>query len=247
MRRSVLLALAIVFGSAPAVLAADAKDRFQAHGLGRLTCKRVIDVCEAKKEECQLVVPTWFEGYLTGFNALYSDTYDILPWQPAGLIADFTLKVCAQNPDAPILEVANAVIRDLLIPNRIKAQAERTRIGDGDGAIALYRETVRATQQRLVDLGFLKGGVDGAFGPGTRSAVEAFQKAAGLQATGTPDVRTLMALFYSGPQQQGGGTPRPQSSAPAPAAASQPSGGASGPAAGQPPAKLDLNLAPTLQ
>jgi hypothetical protein len=234
----------MVFGAAPAVLAADARDRFQAHGLGRLTCKRVIEVCDAKKDECQLVVPAWFEGYLTGFNALYTDTYDILPWQPAALIADFTLKVCAQNPDAPMLEVANSLIRDLLIPNRIKAQADRTRIGEGDNAVALYRDTVRATQQRLVDLGFLKGGVDGAFGPGTRSAVEAFQKAAGLQATGTPDVRTLIALFYSGPQQQGAAPQRPRPGAPA--AAPQAPGGAAAPA-GQPPAKLDLNLAPSLQ
>ncbi|MGD9508732.1 MAG: peptidoglycan-binding protein [Geminicoccaceae bacterium] len=246
MRRSLLLALAMVFGSAPTVLAADAQDRFQAHGLGRLTCKRVIELCETKKDDCQLVVPTWFEGYLTGFNALYTDTYDILPWQPAGLVADFTMKICAQNPDAAMLEVANAVIRDLLIPNRIKTQAERTRIGEGDNSIALYRETVRATQQRLVDLGFLKGGVDGAFGPGTRSAVEAFQKAAGLPTTGTPDVRTLIALFYSGPQQQGGAAQRPQSSAPA-ATPSKASGGAAAPAAGQPPAKLDLNLNPSLQ
>lgn len=244
MRRAVLLALAILFGAAPAVLAADAKDRFQAHGLGRLTCKRVIEICESKKDECQLVVPTWFEGYLTGFNALYADTYDVLPWQPPGLIADFTLKVCAQNPDAAMLEVANSLIRDLLIPSRIKAQADRIRIGQGDDAVVLYRDTVRATQQRLVDLGLLKGGVDGAYGPGTRSAVEAFQKAAGLPATGAPDMRTLIALFYSGPQQQGAAAPQPQPAAPA--AAPQASGGAAAPAV-QPPAKLDLNLAPAPQ
>ena len=245
MRRSALLALTILLGAAPAALAADAKDQFQAHGLGRLTCKRVIELCKTKKEDCQLAVPTWFEGYLTGFNALYTDTYDILPWQPAALIADFTLKICAKNPDAPMLEVANAVIRDLLMPNRIKARAERTRIGEGDDALALYRETVRATQQRLVDLGFLKGGVDGSFGPGTRNAVEAFQKSAGLQATGTPDVRTMIALFYSGPQEGAGGQqPRAQPSAPA--AAPQASGSTSAPG-NQPPTKLDLNLAPSLQ
>ena len=49
----------------------------------------MIEICQTKKEDCQLAVPTWFEGYLTGFNALYADTYDILPWQPAALIADY--------------------------------------------------------------------------------------------------------------------------------------------------------------
>ena len=245
MRRAVLLGVSLILGLAQAAQAADGKDRFQAHGIGRLTCKRVIDACNSKKEDCQLVVPTWFEGYLTGFNALYADTYDILPWQPAGLIADFTLKVCAQNPEAPMLEVANSLIRDLLIPNRIKAQTERTKVGDGPDAMALYRDTVRSMQQRLVDLGFLKGGVDGAFGPGTSSAVQAFQKSAGLQATGTPDVRTLVALYYGGPQQSGGAT-KPRAQPAAPAATPEASGGAAAPAA-QPPAKLDLNLAPSLQ
>src|SRR5262245_20659995 len=171
MRRAFLLGLSFLAGAAPAALAADARDRFQAHGLGRLTRKRAIEVCDAKKEECQLVVPTWFEGYLTGFNALYQDTYDILSWQPAGPLADFTLKVCAKNPDRPMLEVANALIRDLLVPNRIRAQEDRTRVGDGANAMALYRESIRDIQQRLADQGFLKGGVDGAFGPGTSAAV----------------------------------------------------------------------------
>jgi hypothetical protein len=246
MRRAFLLSLSFLVGAAPAALGADAKDHFQAHGLGRLTCKRALEACDAKKEDCQLVVPTWFEGYLTGFNALYQDTYDILSWQPPGLLADFTLKVCAKNPDKPMLEVANALIRDLLIPNRIKAQEDRMRIGDGQNAMALYRESIRDMQQRLVDLGFLKGGVDGAFGPGTSAAVEAFQKAAGLPSTGDPDVRTLIALFYSAPQQ-GGGAARPSAQSGAPAAASDASGATTPAPAGQPPTKLDLNLAPAPQ
>ncbi len=95
-------------------------------------------------------------------------------------------------------------------------------------------------------LGFLKGSADGAFGPGTSAAVEAFQKAAGLPSTGDPDVRTLIALFYSAPAagrrrrpperpvgRTGGSTGRLGCHDPAPA--------------GQPPAKLDLNLAPAPQ
>ena len=112
--------------------------------------------------------------------------------------------------------------------------------------MALYRESVRDMQQRLVDLGFLKGGVDGAFGPGTSTAVEAFQKAAGLPSTGDPDVRTLIALFYSAPQQ-GGGAARPSAQSGGPAAAPDASRATTPAPAGQPPTKLDLNLAPAPQ
>ena len=54
---------------------------------------------------------------------------------------------------------------------------------------------VRALQQRLKDLGYLKGGVDGDFGKGTAGAVSAFQQKAGLEATGIADDATQKALF----------------------------------------------------
>ena len=243
MRRVLFLGAALLLSAATVAEAADSKERFQPYGLGRLTCKRFIEACDAKKDECQVVAPTWFEGYLTGFNALYPDTYDILPWQPPGLLAEFTLNVCRQNPEVLVLQVANDLIRQILIPDRIKAAAERQRIGEGNAAVALFRDTVRQMQQRLVDAGFLKGGVDGSFGPGTKSGVEAFQKANGLEATGIPDMRTMLGRFYGPPKQgQGAAQPRRQPAA-APAAPAAPAAGGQ-----QPPAKLDLNLGgPTLQ
>ena len=88
MRRVLFLGTALALFGASMAEAADSKERFQAYGLGRLTCKRFVEVCDTKKEDCQVVAPTWFEGYLTGFNALFDDTYDILPWQPPGILAD---------------------------------------------------------------------------------------------------------------------------------------------------------------
>jgi Putative peptidoglycan binding domain len=242
MLRSVSLGTALLFATALAAEAADSKSRFQAYGLGRVPCKRFVEICEAKKEECKLT-GTWMEGYFSGFNALSQDTFDILSWQPPELIAEFTFNVCKQNPDAPVLEVLNELIRTLLVPQRVKAAAERVRIGEGDQEVALYRDTVRALQERLAATGHLDGKADGAFGPGTKRAVEAFQKESGLPATGIPDQRTLVAIFYGRPQQQGEAPrqPRRQQAAPAaaPAAPTAP--------AGQPPAKLDLNLVPPAQ
>ena len=63
--------------------------------------------------------------------------------------------------------------------------------------MALYRESIRDMQQRLVDSDFLKGGVDGCLRAGHESGGRAFQKATVCRATGNPDVRTLIAMFYS--------------------------------------------------
>lgn len=235
MRRSLFLGAALLFVTAGVAEAADAQSRFQAYGLGRVPCKRFVELCEAKKEECKLT-GTWMEGYFSAFNALSKDTFDILPWQQPELIAQFTYNVCKQNPDVPVLEVVNELIRKLLVPNRVEVAADRVKIGDGDQAVMLYRDTVRDIQQQLDKAGHLDGKADGAFGPGTKAAIEAFQKQAGLKPTGIPDQRTLIALFYGGPQQQGAAQPQPRRST---APATQPQA----PAA-QAPGKLDLNLAP---
>lgn len=52
----------------------------------------------------------------------------------------------------------------------------------------------KAIQQRLKELGYYKGSVDGVYGQGTRSAVIAFQKANGLSADGIVGPKTAKAL-----------------------------------------------------
>lgn len=56
------------------------------------------------------------------------------------------------------------------------------------------RELVRRAQQRLNDLGYLNGGVDGAYGPKTEAALRAYQAANALEATGHLDQATYDRL-----------------------------------------------------
>ena len=56
---------------------------------------------------------------------------------------------------------------------------------------------VRALQQRLKDLGYYAGSVDGDYGAGTQQAVTAFQTANGLTADGVAGKATLNALYGS--------------------------------------------------
>jgi peptidoglycan hydrolase-like protein with peptidoglycan-binding domain len=51
-----------------------------------------------------------------------------------------------------------------------------------------------AIQSRLANLGFYHGSIDGKVGPGTQSALKAFQASRGLQAKGQIDDETLNAL-----------------------------------------------------
>lgn len=54
---------------------------------------------------------------------------------------------------------------------------------------------VRKLQTRLADLGYLSSEIDGNFGNKTKTAVQLFQKTAGLEVTGIADEQTQIALF----------------------------------------------------
>ena len=56
-------------------------------------------------------------------------------------------------------------------------------------------EAVKALQKRLIELNYLSGGADGDFGGKTKSAIELFQKTAGMTATGIADAETQKAIF----------------------------------------------------
>ena len=58
------------------------------------------------------------------------------------------------------------------------------------------RLTVREAQQRLADLGYDPGTIDGIAGPRTANALRQFQRAQGLGATGRLDAETMNALGH---------------------------------------------------
>ena len=53
----------------------------------------------------------------------------------------------------------------------------------------------RTLQQRLIDLGYLSGSADGAFGERSQAALKQFQAMHGVEATGLPDDETREVLF----------------------------------------------------
>ena len=61
-------------------------------------------------------------------------------------------------------------------------------------AVRLSKQEIRTAQEALVDFGYGKLKADGSFGPSTRKAVEAFERAKGLPVTGKLGTATLQAL-----------------------------------------------------
>ncbi len=78
----------------------------------------------------------------------------------------------------------------LISPGRVHAQGSLLRLGSRG-------PEVEKLQQALIQQGFLSGKADGIFGPATRSAVMAFQKAKGLAVDGIAGPKTLAVLYGS--------------------------------------------------
>ena len=67
-----------------------------------------------------------------------------------------------------------------------------------------YGKAVVRLQKRLKELGYLKGSVDGQYGPLTRKAVRSFQSMHGLEVTGRADPETQELLFSDAARNSGG-------------------------------------------
>ena len=88
-----------------------------------------------------------------------------------------------------------------------RGAAPTTAVGVAPLAEGSQGPEVRALQAALSAHDFPVGKIDGDFGPNTRTAVAAFQRAHSLPATGTADQATLQALAAAPPQPVTAGVP----------------------------------------
>ena len=94
-------------------------------------------------------------------------------------------------PVVPAPEVAAEVMAEPApadLPDETRAEAR-------DSEALLTQDQRRDLQTALQWFGFYQGGIDGAFGPGTRGSMSAWQEAQGLEATGVLTTRQRRALL----------------------------------------------------
>lgn len=174
--------------------AADGQGRFAGHGPGVARCDQLMQALAAEGPDRALFIG-WVSGFLTAANAYKAETYDLAPWQPIEFVANVVAEQCTRNPEAAVSEVMVAV-SEQLGEQRLRTNSPLVETMSGENGVTVYREVLRQAQARLRELGHDPGGVDGAYGPRTRAAIEAFQGAKGIPVTGVPDDATLLALFY---------------------------------------------------
>ena len=185
-RTCVLLAACLSFSATAG--AADPHGNFAVRGVGLETCG-TFTAERPKQAAFHQLTLSWLNGYLSAYNQIAPDTYDVTAAASLDNLDARLADYCAANPDQSIAFAAIAVA-SILDPARIKASpdapATEPQVDSG---------TLQRIQQALKARGHYTGSVDGKFGPGTRSALEAFQRGDGLPVTRVPDALTLARLF----------------------------------------------------
>jgi len=189
----ILAAIACLAFFASSALAATTDERYVIKGAGNGTCERFVTEREAQSQSYALF-GGWLAGYITAYNQLTDETFDIAPWQNLDLLAAFLDNFCRQNPDLAFVSAVGAMI-SALQPTRLRTASEKIEAAAGDDRVTLFRNVLRDVQIRLTDLGHYQSGADGLYGEGTRRALEEFQKSKALPPTGLPDQRTLFELY----------------------------------------------------
>lgn len=200
--RKVCAVMSLVLGltAASAARASDAEKRFSIKGVGIAPCSAFIKSYDERSQDA-LMFAGWLGGYMTAMNQELPETFDLAPWQSVEVLMLLTRDLCGRNPEEKVYRAAGALVR-ILSADRLTTYSEFVETVNGEHKTGVPKEVLRRIQERLKALNHYSGNPDGAYGSGTRKAIEAFQKQANVPVTGVPDQQTLVKLFYQSPQQQ---------------------------------------------
>ncbi len=191
---SLALSLALLPTLLPgAASAGDAEGRFAAKGAGQTTCQQFLTSMEAQGDDLRLYAG-WVDGYVTAFNMLREETFDLAPWQSVELLVLKLQAFCRANPESPFMDGMNQLAL-ALYPDRLTEPSEIVSVQVGTQRGVLYKAVLDRIEAKLRELGHLAETPEGDPALASVEAIRAFQTAEGIPVTGLPDQATLNALF----------------------------------------------------
>jgi cell division protein YceG involved in septum cleavage len=84
---------------------ADANKLYSVRGLGVTTCSKYLEDRNAKQSE---KFAHWFTGFLTAYNWLKPNTYDIAPQYKSDGLLRYLDQYCEKNPEQRVIEAATS-------------------------------------------------------------------------------------------------------------------------------------------
>jgi hypothetical protein len=195
------LALAAALLASSPARAADGEGRFALKSVGTASCGSFV-AARDKGGEGYALYGGYLGGYVSAYNQLVPQTFDLTPFHDADTLAHMMAQYCAKHPQENFGAALWRLVA-LLRPGRLQESSPEVRAESEGRHITVYAETLRRTQDRLRELGHYAGESHGRFDAATREALTAYQQRAQLPPTGLPDQATLFRLTYRGETASG--------------------------------------------
>lgn len=194
--KSLWTALCLV--AATSAWGSDTAGKFAVRGIGGQPCSVWIGLTDSTDQAARrdgiLAFQSWIAGYVSAFNRLQPESYDVVPFLDMINVLAITMNECRVTPDE-LAENTVARVVGAFAKARVTEESPVVMVPDA-GAEKPYRQaTLQLAQQKLVDLGYLDSVPDGVIGPATTQAVTLYQSENGLTATGELSVDTMFQLL----------------------------------------------------
>lgn len=174
--------------------AADKDKNFAVKGLAAASCSTFVAERD-KKSPIYKEALSWLTGYISAYNYLTPDTYDVAPWQSAELLSLILAEHCKQNPEESFFHASNRLLNSIA-NDRLRVASDVVTITAGDYKLTIYKDMIFRIQSALKDKGHLKmRWPTGDYDQSTIEAMKAFQVLNKIDPTGVPDQQSLYLLF----------------------------------------------------
>lgn len=194
--RDLFLGVAMCAASAGYATASDINGNFAIRGIGSAQCDQYTATYEEGETEVLRRVIHWMQGYLSARNKTTEGAFDTVPtYRPEDILALINA-VCVENPEIRIEAAANGVL-SLFEPTWISESSELSVLSEGGRRLPIRNAVLGQIQQALSDAGFYDADVDGVYGKRSAKALQNFQEKRGIEATGLPDLPTLLTLLVN--------------------------------------------------
>lgn len=192
-RSSLIFTLAVL--GATDVQAADTNGSFGADGIGGQPCSAFTEAADKRDRVLIAAYAGWAGGFITSYNALTPDTYDVTPWQTGELILAKLDKHCRAFPEKPFVEALGTLV-SILHKDRLTEASPLVQVSAGGKGIPMPRAVLARVRSVIeADRGSPITTPEGEFDQAFAIAITAYQTKKGVAQTGLPDQATLNAMF----------------------------------------------------
>ncbi len=148
--RFLFVVFILSFGSSS--VAKDVDGSFAIKGVGALSCN---DFIKAASEDAPILqqYAGYLSGYMSAYNELEKNTFDLLPWQQLDTVMLLMLQGCRQTPDST---VAGAVSRiaQYFSANAVSKNTKKVEIKGKGPSVYFYPAVIEQIKNALIEQGY---------------------------------------------------------------------------------------------